>query len=185
MHFFKKPTFLLTLAIGALSYSCQDSFDSVDINSASEEVRFRTFADTEDILQFGEVVFNASGSSSARVPEDEFISLHSLFMEANDLLDQAETIEEEQEIVSRYSSAIKLEGDRYVPTIRNPLFRRLVGTDRIYKSDGMFHKVIDDQYLIIAEEKDLAGLIQTNSVDRLDKDRFQLVKYQGFTEEME
>jgi hypothetical protein len=89
VHFHKKSTFLFTLAIGALSYTCQDSFDSVDINSASKEIRFRTFADTEDILQFGEVVFSESSSSSARVSEDEFISLHSLFLEANDLLDQA------------------------------------------------------------------------------------------------
>jgi len=110
--------------------------------------------------------------------EDAFVSMNEVYRQALGELDKAETLEQHDEILTRYSDVISLTSDSaYVPTISNSFYRAIANRKGIYVSEGIAHRVFDSNWIIQTSLDNQAQLATITSITQLDKSVFTLVQY--------
>lgn len=142
-----------------------------------------SFDGMQAMLNYG---YEALGSNSAgRLASakgvqvtDAFVSMNEVYRQALGELDKAETLEQHDEILTRYGDVISLNSDStYVPTISNSFYRAIANRKGIYISEGIAHRVFDSNWIIQTSLDNQAQLETLTSITQLDKSIFTLVQY--------
>ncbi len=155
---------LLPVFILFLSLSCSE--DSLVIPSENNILKFKNI---DEIL-----AFMKNGNENGN-----FVSFDEIYHEAVDQLSNAETEAEHSELLNTYRDVVTLSEETYVPTLSHTAYRKIINSDRLYVSDGSAHKVINDQFIVFCDEKNINELKKITSEQHLDSKIFKVFKYQS------
>jgi hypothetical protein len=131
----------------------------------------------DNILQFRDTAELLDYLSNDN-PSD-FESLDEIYKHALGQLDEARTAEAHARLLSDYSDVLTLSDGRYVPVLTNSAYRRIANRDRLYISDGVAHKVLDEHRIVITDIENIDELLAIESVNGLDASRFRVAEYQS------
>ena len=131
-------------------------------------------------------VLNANKSrakgAGRKISNSGFQSLDDIYKKALDELSMAQTSEEIANLLKNYNDVIMLSDSTFVPKIDNEFYRTICNRERIYESEGFVHKIIDNQFLVLAEKENLNRLRKIEFKDNLDTSIFKLVQYNNNSE---
>lgn len=138
------------------------------------------FEDSDEMINYFNSTINGGDNASQRTSiqvDSEFESFKEVYFKVSTKLNEAQTIEQHNFILSKYSDIIKLEDSMYVPKITDPFYQAVCNKDGIYESGGYAHKVIDNKNMVITESENIKALQKVNSISGLDPEVFRVAAY--------
>lgn len=119
---------------------------------------------------------NPTGRTNSQ-PDNGFESFKTVYLNALDKLDQAESLEQHNLLLNEYNDVLTIIDSTYVPKITNPFYQLVCNRAGIYESDGYAHKVIDSDLIVIAKAENINKLQEVSSASGLDSNIFRVVSY--------
>jgi hypothetical protein len=106
-----------------------------------------------------------------------FTSFDDVYKQALARLDEVETTEQHAQLLREYGDVLTLSEGTYVPTLRNPMYRKICNRDRLYASGGYLHRVVDDQNIVFTKKENARALLGVSSASGLDASIFRVANY--------
>jgi hypothetical protein len=113
---------------------------------------------------------------NARI-DDSFESFDDVYKRLVSTLDNLEDIEEVQRILEENSNFIYVEDSTLKPTISNPMYRKLISPERLYISEGIAHKVINNNQIAYCSMDKINELNSVSSMNDIEDGSIQIVDY--------
>lgn len=163
------PIFLLLIAI-----SCSE-----ESLKTSDESQF----DSSNILSFkdGDEAFSYFQNAKKLSPNG-FKSIQSEFLSVTEKLAALEDESAHSKLLDENKNLVRYVDYDYLPVMENVFYRVVCNLDRMYISNNLVHKVMDNYNIVFTDKKFFSELKALESVDNLDTKIFSLAPYKSAEE---
>jgi hypothetical protein len=103
------------------------------------------------------------------------VSFNEAYENVVDALSSAQTEHDADHILTANSDILILEDDTYVPSISMTLYGDICNRDGIYQAGDQLNKIVNDQYIVSANVGDLSELVDIESVENLDREKYSVI----------
>lgn len=162
-----KQKLFAILVVATVLFGCEEQLETQN----AKQTNLLTFKNLNEMSDY--LIGTGDGQGN-------FKSFDKIYLEAVDKLAEAVTEEEHSKLLAEYSDVVKLVDETYEPVLTNSRYRKIVNRDRLYIADGYVHKVLDDQFIVFTDKKNINELRQINSIQGLNRDVFKVLQYQNF-----
>lgn len=167
----KKLMSLCIVIITATVLSCSDD----PLKSAPSDYDFSSdnilsFKDGQEAVTY---VQNYSKNNDSK-----FKSFNALYIDVLSRLLETESLDEHTKLLNNNKGVVLLIDETYTPTMKSKFYRIITNKDRMYVSNNLVHKVIDDQNIVFTDKKYATVLKNIESIDNLNAEIFKIVQYQ-------
>ncbi len=166
------PFFVLLLLL-----SCSEERFSQENNDSSLNLPVLSFKNSEEMLGYATNANKNTSSGRQNSKNPQFQSFDLIYKKAIEELANAQSSDEVAGLLKTYSDFVLVSDSTFFPKMANSFYRAICNAERIYESEGLLHKVIDDQFIVIAKKENLKGLRQITSSSNLDLSIYKLVQY--------
>jgi len=171
----KKIISILILLIG---FSCAEESIHQELDTSSLNGAILSFKNSEEMSSY---VLNLSTGkppkASLIIGGSEFQSLDDIYKTAINELSNAQTEEEITRLLKTYNDVVMLSDSTFVPRMESKFYRTICNRDRIYESEGLVHKVLDNQFILVANRDKVDNLRKIETTENLDLSVFKLQRY--------
>lgn len=168
-----KTKILLFTLVVALSCEERASVEPVAQNAYS----YLTFQKPADLVRFAQNR-NPENGRSTQAPQPNFLSFNDVFRQAVLKLEQATSESEAYQILKEYQDVVVMKDSSIQSVIgHSNVYGDFINRDRIYRTQDVFHKVIDERFLVSTTSENYGDLLLVNSVSNLDKSKYTIVEY--------
>ncbi len=169
---------ILSALLFLIAFSCAEESIRKEIDSSSLNLATLSFKDSEEMSSY---VLNVNKSRSnagdSEINNSKFQSFDNIYKKAIDELSEAQTTDEVASLLKIYGDVVIQSDETFLPKLENSFYRTICNREKIYESEGFFHKVLDNQFIVIASKEKLSQLRKIESIENLDTSLFKLIQY--------
>lgn len=107
----------------------------------------------------------------------QFVSFNDVYLTAIKELNEVDDAIKQDSILKKYQDVIELKDSVLKAIIPLGAYSKICNRQRIYQTGDFINKVVSDNYLITTHESNYHQLLTINSIDDVEGEEFQVIKY--------
>ena len=168
---------IILILVLIMHFSCSDEAIQKNVDNPPSDIPILSFKNAEEMNSYLTAISKNEGGINGRGKSFGFESFDDVYKKAIGEIGMAQTSEEISGLLKAYADVVRLSDSTFAPAMQNKLYRSICNRERIYESEGFMHKVLDDEFVVITESKNLNILRKISIGDKLNPSVFKTAKY--------